>query len=73
METDIVNGGYIWEWFDEALSESDKELIYSLANAKSAKMKLIGSQYYNEKVITQVRINSIKTVLDLYKAMGGQY
>ena len=72
-ETDSGDGGYIWEWFDESLSDTDKDLIYALANAKSAKMKLDGRQYYKEKGITQEQINSIKKTLDLYKAMGGQY
>lgn len=71
-ETDSGDGGYIWEWFDESISDSDKDLIYALANAKSAKMKLDGRQYYKEKGITQEQINSIKKTLDLYKAMGGQ-
>src|ERR1035437_713166 len=72
-ETDSGNGGYIWEWFDESVSESDKELINALANAKSAKMKLIGRQYYDTKNITQEQISSIKRTLELYQAMGGQY
>lgn len=72
-ETDSGNGGYIWEWFDELLSNNDKDLIYALSNAKNAKMKLDGRQYYKEKGISQGQLNSIKKTLDLYKAMGGQY
>lgn len=48
-ETDNGDGGNIWEWFDESISNSDKDLIYALANAKSAKMKLDGRQYYKVK------------------------
>lgn len=73
VETDHGNGGYIWEWFDENLSNSDSELIFALANAKKAKMKLIGSQYYNVKVISNDQIISIKRTIDLYHALGGQY
>jgi hypothetical protein len=72
-ETDSGDGGHIWEWFDQALSESDKELIYALANAKSAKMKIVGRQYYDTKTVSQDQINSIKKTLELYNAMGGQY
>ena len=39
-ETDSGNGGYIWEWFDESISESDKDLVNALANAKSAKNEI---------------------------------
>lgn len=72
-ETDSGNGGYIWEWFDEPLSEPDKELIEALANAKSAKMKLIGRQYHEIKTIPQEQITNIKRVLELYRALGGRY
>ena len=34
----------IWEWFDESVTSSDRELIYALSNAENAKMKVIGSQ-----------------------------
>lgn len=72
-ERDSGYGGYIWEWFDEFVTDSDKELINALANAKSAKMKLIGRQYYDVRIINQRQINSIKQTLELYKAMGGQF
>jgi hypothetical protein len=72
-ETDNGNGGYIWEWFDEAISESDKPLITALANAKSAKMKLIGKKYYDIKNISQTQIKGINQTLELYRAMGGQF
>ena len=71
-ETDN-GGGYIWEWFDENPSYSDKNLIYSLSNAKQAKMKLIGRQYHNIKTITKQQILDIKRTLELYNAMGGSY
>lgn len=72
-ETDSGNGGRIWEWFDESMGRSNTELIDALANAKSAKMKLIGRQYYDIKTITPTQIKDIKRTLDLYKAMGGNY
>lgn len=72
-ETDSGNGGYIWEWFDESVTESDKELINALANAKTAKMKLIGKQYYDIKTISQNQIINFKKTLELYQALGGQW
>ncbi|MBW0164938.1 MAG: hypothetical protein HYI21_00025 [Sediminibacterium sp. Gen4] len=72
-ETDSGDGGYIWEWFDESVSESDKELINALANAKSAKMKLIGRQYYDTRTISPSQLNGIKQTLELYKALGGRF
>lgn len=71
-ETDSGDGGHIWEWFDESVTENDKELIKALANAKSAKMKLIGRQYFDTRAISQDQILSIKRTLELYEAMGGK-
>ncbi|MBQ8655519.1 MAG: hypothetical protein IJ527_00410 [Prevotella sp.] len=72
-ETDNGHGGMIWEWFDEALTSSDRDLIYALSTAKSAKMKFIGRQYHNIKVIDNKQIEDINRALELYKAMGGIY
>lgn len=72
VETDHGSGN-IWEWFDEGLTSSDKELIYALANAKSAKMKFIGRQYHNIKTISNKQILDIKRTLELYNALGGDY
>jgi hypothetical protein len=71
-ETDSGDGGKIWEWFDESVSVSDKQLINALANSKSAKMKLIGRQYFDVKNISQDQIKGIKRTLELYQAMGGK-
>ena len=72
-ETDSGNGGYIWEWFDESATSSDKELLYALANAQNAKMKFIGRQYHDIKTITQEQKLAIKRTLELYNALGGNY
>lgn len=72
-ETDSGNGGYIWEWCDESITESNKALINALANAKSAKMKLNGRQYYDVIAISKTQITSIKQTLEFYKAMGGKF
>lgn len=72
-ETDSGNGGMIWEWFDEPVSVSDKELISALANAKTAKMKFIGRQYYDIKNISSNQLMDIKRTIEYFKAMGGKY
>lgn len=73
-ETDCGNGGRIWEWSDEAITESnDKQLVKALANAKSAKMKFIGRQYHNIKTLSKQQIEDIKRTIELYHAMGGDF
>jgi hypothetical protein len=71
-ETDSGNGGYIWEWFDEHVTKTDMELLNALANAKSAKVKFFGKQYYNIKSISKDQMANIKRSLELYHAMGGE-
>lgn len=71
-ETDSGNGGRIWEWFDESMGGTHDEFLSALSNAKSAKMKLIGTQYHDIKPISSNEITNIKRTLELYKAMGGE-
>ena len=71
-ETDN-SGGYIWEWFDEAItSNSDKQLLLALCYANNAKMKFVGRQYYDIKNITPQQIKDIQRTIELYRAMGGE-
>lgn len=63
----------IWEWFDESITTtSDVELLKALANCKKAKVKFIGSQYYDVRNISEKDILSIKRTLELYEALGGK-
>lgn len=74
VERDSGNGGMIWEWIDEPIQdESDKELIYALVNAKSAKMKFNGSQYYKIKAISNAQLTSMRKTLELFNALGGNF
>lgn len=70
QETDNGDGG-IWEWCDESISTSDLPLIEAISNAKSAKIKFNGRQYFEDKSISQSQIKSIKRTLELFKLMGG--
>jgi hypothetical protein len=72
VETDHGDGN-IWEWFDEGVTSSDKELIGALANAKRAKMKLIGRQYHKIKTITAEQILNIRRTIELFNALGGGF
>lgn len=66
-------GGNVWEWSDESLKQSDKELITALTNAQNAKIKYVGKHYHSVRTIKPNQIEDIKRSLDLYKAMGGSY
>ena len=69
MDTDCGYGGKIWEWCDTQIS---LEFIEKLANAKSVKVKMNGSHYYDTRTLTTAQIQSIKNTYDYFKALGGE-
>jgi len=73
VDSDSGDGGYIWEWCDQNINSSNVDLIESLANAKEAKIRFVGRQYVQTKVISQKEIRNIKRALDFYKAKGGEF
>lgn len=76
MNTDHANGN-IWEWCDVSVdkySSTNESFILKLANAKSVKVKLIGSNsYYKIKTLSEQQIKSIKETYNYYKALGGEF
>ena len=72
MKRDNDESG-ITEWFDDSVNGSNKDIVEALANAKEAKVKLNGDNYYDVKVITKKQISSINKTLEYYKAMGYNY
>ena len=79
MKTDCGNGGKIWEWCDEAVVGGNSEysvnekFIAKIANAKSVKVKMNGSQYYDTRTLTAEQIKSIRDTYEYYKALGGKF
>lgn len=66
------NASYIWEWSDTQVSVLSESLLNLLSNAKTAKIRFVGSQYHKDKDITAKQIASIKRTLELYYALGGK-
>lgn len=79
MDTDCGYGGKIWEWCDEAVVGGNseysvnEEFIAKIANAKSVKVKMNGSQYYDTRTLTAEQIKSIRDTYEYYKALGGKF
>ncbi|MGI8600220.1 MAG: hypothetical protein ACR2KB_13280 [Chitinophagaceae bacterium] len=73
VQTDNGYGGKIWEWSDDRITSTDLELIKGLANAKTAKIRFDGTQYYKEKTITAKQLKDIKTIYQLYTSIGGSF
>lgn len=73
MKTNTLYGGKISEDSDETVTSSNRKLINKLLTADSVEVKLEGSKYYREKILSDVQISNIKRTIALYKAMGGFY
>ena len=67
------DGGEIWEWWDQQITNSDLPLLQAISNCKSAKIKLNGSQYYKVVNITDKQKLNIKRSLDYYESLGGKF
>lgn len=67
------NNQDIWEWFDEQVDYTNIDLILALANAKKAKVKLVGTNYHKIVEISQSQILNIKRTYDYYIASGGSF
>lgn len=65
------SGGQIWEWCDLQLCDID--LIRSLENAKSIKIKMNGDKYYDTRTLNSATITSIQETIKYYKALGGRF
>ena len=68
------NNTKIWEWFDDNVESSNTSLIEAIAYAKNPiKVRFIGRQYYDERIISKNEIKSILETIQYYKALGGKY
>jgi hypothetical protein len=63
----------ITEWFDEGVDISNKDIIEAFANAKTAKVKLIGDNYVDIIIISKNELLGFKRTLEYYKALGYQF
>jgi len=73
LKRDSGNGGEIWEWFDDSVDSSNKDIIIALSQAKTAKVKIKGNQYFDIVKITTKQLKTIKNTLDLYESTGGTF
>jgi hypothetical protein len=70
METDNADG-MIWEWFDDSADTNLKTIMEAIANSKTTKIKMLGRQYFDVKLVTKKQKESIKRTLEFYHVLGG--
>lgn len=82
VNRDVAYCGNIWERIDVCVFDNNignsyivtpfnKDFILALANSNIVKVKLIGSDYYDIRTISKKQIQSIKTAIEYYIAIGG--
>ena len=57
----------IWEWTDIEVSEFMYQNLMDIYNAKSAKIRFQGRQYYKERNMTSNEFKALKNVINVYK------
>lgn len=76
VKRDSGYGGYIWEWSDQALKdyllgeEYMISLLIDIINSNEAKIKFIGDNYYDIRIITKRQKEALRNVLLSYVAKG---
>lgn len=63
------DGGKIWEWADLSVQEpSTIAILDRIANSKMTKVRYVGSQYHNDRVLTGNEKTALKRTLELYRS-----
>lgn len=62
--------GMIWEWFDDSVDDQSMGILDALAKAKSAKMRLQGKDYQDDKPITKAQLDGIRNILAVHEALS---
>ena len=65
------NNTRVWEWYNEAMTSAQVDLVQRIANSKSAVMRLNGTQYHKDVTITATQKSAIKNVLTVFQGLGG--
>jgi len=65
------NDTNVWEWYNEAMTAEQVDLIQRIINSKSAVMRLNGSQYYKDVKISASQKAGLQHVLTVFQGLGG--
>jgi hypothetical protein len=65
------NDTNVWEWYNEAITSEQVDLIQRIINSKSAVMRLNGTQYYKDVKITATQKAALQHVLTVFQGLGG--
>ena len=61
------DGGRVFEWMDKKATDKILQVMYDISMAKSVKLRVNGSNYYDERKLKKSEINAMKDILQLYE------
>ena len=65
------NNSRVWEWYNEAITSEQVDLIQRIIKSKSAVMRLNGRQYYKDVKISATQKEALQRVLTVFQGLGG--
>lgn len=65
------NDTNVWEWYNEAITSEQVDLIQRIIESKSAVMRLNGSKYYKDVKISATQKAALRHVLTVFQGLGG--
>jgi hypothetical protein len=61
------SGGRIWEWLDTPVSADLYDKLVNISQAKSAKLRYNGQQYYQERNLSANEFKALRNMLNVYE------
>lgn len=65
------SSGSVWEWSDVAAGAKEVEVAKALSSAQNATIRFQGKQYYADRKLEEDQKKALKTILGIYKEIGG--
>lgn len=59
----------IWEWMDISVKDEEYQILKKIANSKTTKIRYEGTQYHDDRTLTQKEIAIIKKTLEIYDGL----
>lgn len=62
----------VWEWFDTIPNKNEVALVKSIIKSKKAVMRIEGSKYYKDFVISNTQKKALERVLTVFSGLNGK-
>lgn len=61
------SGGWVWEWYDEAVEDKDLNLFERLIASKKTIIRYTGTQYRQDRILGAEEKRGMRKILDAYR------